>query len=160
VSLRKSFCSKGYRGWFVVGTSPKVSADYLTYSAGTRDSAESGLGYADNRHLNYLIKSILVNVGGSGQNAKASSLLMSNQSVGGSIVVRGWESQPHGEGSQKFDIPLYLVAASLANAGRSGSTAGCEREQDNNAESNLSSGMPDFGEPDALKGASPVRRGG
>jgi len=99
------------------------------------------------------------NVGGSGQNANVSSPRMSDQSVGGSTIVGGWESQPQGEGSQKFDTPLYLLAASPVNAGRTGSTTGCEREQDDNAESNLSSGMPNFREPDAVKVARPVRRG-
>src|SRR5213593_1869607 len=84
---------------------------------------------------------------------------MPDRSVGGSIVVRGWESQPQGEGSQKFDAPLYSLAASPANAGRTGSTTGCEREKDDNAESNLSSGMPNFREPDAVKVARPVRWG-
>jgi len=82
---------------------------------------------------------------------------MPDRSVGGSIVVGGWESQPQGEGSQKFDTPLYSLAASLANAGRTGSTTGCEREEDNNAKGNLGSEMPNFGEPDALKGCAMSR---
>ena len=101
-----------------------------------------------------------MNVGDSYQNVKTSRQSMTGKRVGAVIVVGGWESQPQGEGSQKFDIPLYPLAASLANAGRTGSTAGCEREQDDNAESNLSHGMPNFGEPDAVKVASPVRKGG
>jgi len=152
--------SKGYQSWLLVSTSPKVSASHLTYLADMRDSAKSGLGHRDNRPLNYLVESIAVNVGGSYQEAKVSSPRMPDKSVGGSIVVRGWENQPQGEGSQKWDIPLYLLAASPVNTGRTGSTAGCEREQDDNAESNLSHGMPNFGEPDAVKVASPVRKGG
>jgi len=144
----------------LVLTSPKVSAGHLNYPAGIRDSAESGLGYIGNRHLHYLVESISMNVGGSGQNVKVSSLPMSDLSVGGSIVVGGWESQPQGEGSQKFDIPLYLLAAGPRNLGRSRRTTGCEREQDDNAEGNLSNGTPNFGEPDAVKVARPVRRGG
>ncbi len=152
-------CSKGYRSWLLVSTSLKVSASHLTYLADMRDSAKSGLGHRDNRHLNYLVESIVVNVGGSCQDANVSSLRMPDKSVGGSIVVGGRENRSQGEGSQKFDIPLYPVAASPVNAGRTGSTAGCEREQDDNAESNLSSGTPNFGEPDAVKVARPVRRG-
>jgi len=93
-----------------------------------------------------------MNVGGPCQGAKASSPPIPDRGVGGSIVVGGWESQPQGEGSQKFDAPLYSVAAA-------GSTTGCEREQDDNAESNLGFGMPNFGEPGAVKVARPVRRG-
>jgi len=112
-----------------------------------------------NQCLNYRSEYVHMNVRGSCQNANVSSPRMSGKSVGGSIVVRGWESQPQGEGSQKFDIPLYPLAASPANAGRTGSTAGCEREQDDNVESDLSSGKPNFREPGAVKVARPVRRG-
>src|SRR3989442_811324 len=45
----------------------KVSAGYLTYPADIRDSAKSGLGHHDTRHLHYLVESISVNVGGSCQ---------------------------------------------------------------------------------------------
>ncbi len=95
---------KGYRDWLVEHTSPKVSAGYLTYPADIRDTAKSGIGCMDNRHLRYVVESISVNVGGSYQDAKASSLPMSDMSVGGSIVVRGRESRPHGEGGQEFNI--------------------------------------------------------
>jgi hypothetical protein len=54
----------------------------------------------DNRHLNFLVESNDVNVGGSRRDAKASSLLMTVKSVGGSIVVGGRESRPQGEGNQ------------------------------------------------------------
>jgi hypothetical protein len=39
-------------------------------------------------------------VGGSYRNVKESSPLRSGMSVGGLIVVGGWESQPQGEGDQ------------------------------------------------------------
>jgi hypothetical protein len=76
----------------------------LAYPISVRDSAKSGLGCVDNRCLNYSVEFILMNVGGSQQDAKASSLPMSAESVGGSIVVGGWESQPQGEGSQEVNI--------------------------------------------------------
>ena len=158
-SLKVVFIPTDCRDWLLLSTNLKASAGYLNYPVDARDSAKSGLGRVGNRHLNYLVEFSSVNVGGSPQDAKASSLPMPGKSVGGSIVVGGWENQPHGEGSQEFDIPLYPVAASPVKAGRTGSTAGCEREQDDNAESNLSSGTPNFGEPDAVKVARPVRRG-
>jgi len=157
---RISRVSKGYRSWISSSSSSKVSSDNLSYSDDIRDSAKSGMGHKGNRHLHYLVESISVNVGGPCQGAKPSSPAIPDKGVGGSIVVRGWESQPRGEGSQKFDTPLYSVAASSGNPGQSGSTTGCEREQDDNAEGNLSSGMPNFGEPCAVKVASTVRRGG
>ena len=54
----------------------------------------------DNRHLSHLAESILVNVGGSQQNAKVSNPPMVVVSVGAAIVVRVWESQAQGEGPQ------------------------------------------------------------
>lgn len=90
----------GYRGWLLHFTNPKVSAGYLNYPADARDSAKSGTGHKGNRHLRYLVEFISVNVGGLRQNAKVSSPPMSGASVGAVIVVRGWESQPHGEGPQ------------------------------------------------------------
>ena len=109
-----------------------------------------------NQCLNYRSEYVHMNVRGSCQNANVSSPRKSGKSVGGSIVVGGWESRPQGEGSQKFDTPLYSLAASSENSGQSGSTAGCKREQDDNAEGNLSSGMPNFREPCAVKVARPV----
>jgi hypothetical protein len=61
-----------YQGWFHTSTSPKVSAGHLNYPADVRDTAKSGIGYIDNRHLNDLVESISVNVGGSYRNDKVS----------------------------------------------------------------------------------------
>jgi hypothetical protein len=44
-------------------------------------------------------------VGGSLQNVKMSSPSKSEAGVGAAIVVRGWESQPHGEVPQFVGIP-------------------------------------------------------
>src|SRR2546425_12532058 len=84
-------------------TSQKVSSDNLFYSDDARDSAKSGLGQIDNRHLNYLVEFISVNVGGSCQDVKASSLPMPDKSVGGVIVVGARESRVHGEGRQEIN---------------------------------------------------------
>jgi hypothetical protein len=146
------FIAEGYRGWLGSHTSPKVSTGYLPYPVDVRDTAKSGMGRMGNRHLHHLAESISVNVGGSRQDAKASSLPTPDVSVGGSIVVRGWESQPQGEGSQEKDVPWYSLAAT-------GSTTGRERERDDKAGGNPSGGMPISGEPDAMKVARPVRRG-
>jgi hypothetical protein len=40
----------------------KVLASHLIYLAGVRDSAKSGLGLPDNRHLNNHTESIVMNV--------------------------------------------------------------------------------------------------
>ena len=89
--------SKGYRIRLHHNTGSKVPIDHLTYSTGIRDTAKSGIGCTGNRHLNYLVEFIFVNVGGSYRNVKESSPLRSGMSVGGLIVVGGWESQPQGE---------------------------------------------------------------
>jgi len=109
--------SESYRGWLRGSTIPKDETGNLAYPVSVRDSSKRGLGCFSNRRLNYSAEFILMNVGGPGQDANVSSPRMPDQSVGGSIVVGGWESQPHGEGSQKFDTPLYLLAASPGNPG-------------------------------------------
>jgi hypothetical protein len=52
-----------------------------------------------------------MNVGGLYRDVKVSSLPMTGISVGAVIVVRGWESQPQGEGPQEIDTPKYLLTA-------------------------------------------------
>src|SRR5262245_38021750 len=52
-------------------------------------------GLRVNRHLHSLVESIVVNVGGAQQKAKESSPPRAAERVGATIVVRGWESQPH-----------------------------------------------------------------
>jgi hypothetical protein len=59
---------KDYRGWLFDITNPKVEISNLNYLISIRDSAESGLGFRDNRHLNYFVESINMNVGDSQQN--------------------------------------------------------------------------------------------
>ena len=66
----------------------------------------SGIGCTGNRHLNYLVESIFVNVGGSCQDATVSSPRMPNKSGGGVIVVRAWESPVQGEGRQGVNVSL------------------------------------------------------
>jgi hypothetical protein len=97
----------GGRGGGVLPTSPKVSTDNLIYSVGGRDTAKSGMGQQDNRHLNYLAESTSVNGGGSYQNVKESSPLMSDMSVGGVIVLGAQESCAQGEGRQ--GVNTFLV---------------------------------------------------
>jgi len=94
----------GCRDWLFLSTSQKVSIGHLTYPIDIRDTAKSGIGRIGNRHLNYLAEFVFVNVGGPYRNVKASSLPISGMSVGGSIVVGGRKSLPHGEGSQLFGI--------------------------------------------------------
>lgn len=77
-------------------------AGHLNYPASVWDTAKSGMGCRYNRHLSYLAESVIVNVGDSRQDVKLSSLAMPATGVGAAIVVRGWESQPQGEGPQSF----------------------------------------------------------
>lgn len=76
------------------------------YPDSVRDSAKSGLGCLDNRHLNYLVESVLINVGGFRGDVKVSSSTKAPGrttqvgSVGVAIVVGGRESLPQGEGPQ------------------------------------------------------------
>jgi hypothetical protein len=91
--------STGYQSWLSSSTSPKISLGKPDYPTDVRDTAKSGIGCMGNRHLNYLVEFIFVNVGGSSyRDAKASSLPMPNMSVGGVIVLGARESRVHGEG--------------------------------------------------------------
>jgi hypothetical protein len=89
---------KDHRGWEMDSTNQKDEISNLNYLISIRDSAKSGLGRIDNRHLNYLIESINMNVGGFYQDAKVSSPPMTDRSVGGVIVVGARESRVQGEG--------------------------------------------------------------
>lgn len=75
--------------------------------SGYREERE---GLCRNRHLIHLAESILGNVGDSRWDAKASSPPMPIVSVGAAIVLRGWESQPHGEGPQSVGTSNAEVA--------------------------------------------------
>src|SRR5262249_15232032 len=95
---------KGCRGWLPSSASPKVVTDNLDYSVASRDTAKSRKGCFGNRCLRGLAESILMNMGGSHQDAKLSSPTMFDVRVGGVIVLSGWESQPQGEGRQRVNI--------------------------------------------------------
>jgi hypothetical protein len=95
---------KDYRGWSLLITNPKIEIGNLNYLISIRDPAKSGMGYRDNRHLNYFAESINMNVGGFYQNAKVSSPPMTDRSVGGVIVVGARESRVHGKGRQEVNI--------------------------------------------------------
>jgi hypothetical protein len=88
----------------VIVTKLKVSLGKPEYPSDVRDAAKSGIGCSGNRHLNYLVEFIFVNVGGSYRDAKASSLPMSDVSVGGVIVLGTRESRVHGEGRQGINV--------------------------------------------------------
>jgi len=150
-NLKLGVLATGCRGWLVLPTSPKVSTANLIYSVDARDTAKSGIGHLDNRHLHYLAESFSVNVGGSHQNGKASSRPRSAESVGGVIVVGARESRAHGEGHQEFNVPLYSLTATVPGIWDKPQGAGGERERDKSLNS---------GEPGAVKVARRVRKGG
>lgn len=98
------FARTGYRDWSCHAASSKDEASHLSYLASIRDSAKSGLGRQDNRHLNYFAESILMNMGDPQQDIKESSPPMTVVGVGATIVVRARESRVHGEGLQFVGI--------------------------------------------------------
>jgi hypothetical protein len=68
MNLMGVFIPKDYRGWLRLLTNPKAEISNLNYLISIRDSAKSGLGFVDNRHLNYFAESTNMNVGDSQQN--------------------------------------------------------------------------------------------
>ena len=101
-----------------------------------------------------------MNVGGSRQKVKVSSRPRSVESVGGVIVLGAQENCVGGEGRQEFNVPLYQLTASPVKSGRPCGLSGGERDRADTSESNLEGGKLNSGEPDTLKGVSPVRRRG
>jgi hypothetical protein len=92
---------KDYRGWTDPITNQKVEISNLNYLISIRDSAKNGLGLWDNRHLNYFVESICVNVGDSQQNVnerRSSEVCCESRSRHSS---RRLESQSQGEGRQR-----------------------------------------------------------
>jgi hypothetical protein len=108
------------------------------------------------RCLSCPVESIPVNVGGS--HMEGSSPPMKYASVGGPIVVGGRESRPHGEGGQGSDVwRSRLVRDHLVKSRWSWVTPVALTKRNPITEIIRKSPLP--GEPDALKGARPVRRG-
>ncbi len=167
----------GYRGWLVKLTNPKDERRLLLLLLSVQDSAKSGLGFNGNHCLNHLAEFTFMNVGGPHRNVKASSPPMSGVSVGGSIVVRGWESQPHGQGSQRVNI-LPVEIKSKSDEVRTRRPSQIHRmalrriglclthgeamnsNDDDNLRGNSEGGKLTLGEPGAVKVARPVRKGG
>ena len=96
----------GCRSWLFMVTSTKVDTGHLQYPVFGLDTAESGIGCINNRHLSRLAESNMVNVGDSYRNAKVSSPLMFDTRVGGVIVVGACESRAQGEGRQRVNAFL------------------------------------------------------
>lgn len=88
---------RGCRSWSVSCASPKVDTGHLNYPVSGRDSAKSGSGCMDNRHLSCLAESNIVNVGDSQPDEKVSSPPMTDVRVGAVIVVGARESRVHAE---------------------------------------------------------------
>jgi len=98
-----------------------------------------------------------MNVGGAGLDAKVSSPPMPPQRVGGPIVVRGRESRPHGEGGQGSDVRQTNSWRSPGEVQVEPGYLGRSDERKPMTDRIGKSPLP--GEPGALKGARPVRRG-
>lgn len=95
---------KDDRDWSELHTSSKDVRGKPDIPSGRSGFREERIGLMISLHLNTSVEYIIVNVGGSGMNAKVSSPPMSYQSVGGVVVLGGRESRPQGEGRQGIDV--------------------------------------------------------
>ena len=138
---------------------PKDIRGHLSYPLVVRDSAERGLGCIGNRHLNSLVEAFAGNVGGCPRNGKVSSPPKSWGSVGGFIVLGARERRVQGEGSQEVDILEYSLAGRALGRQSEPQGADCDRETDDNSQSNLEDGKSISGEPVTRKRVRRVRRG-
>jgi hypothetical protein len=100
-----------------------------------------------------------MNVGDSYQNVKASSQPMAGKRVGAVIIVGGRESLPQGEGRQRVGSCKSVSSNSVVNVPRERKCR-LRKKCNDNFRGNPEGGRSTLGEPDALKGASPVRRRG
>jgi hypothetical protein len=87
-----------------MGSSSKDVRGKPDVPSGRSGFRDERLGSIISPHLRASVEYIVVNVGGSGMDAKVSSPPMTYQSVGGPIVVGGRESRLHGEGGQGIDV--------------------------------------------------------
>jgi len=79
---------------------PKDKRQQSDYCLFAGDTAKSGMGCIGNQCLNYRGDDSHTNVGELTWNVKVNPPPISTSEVGGVIVVRGWDSQPQGEGRQ------------------------------------------------------------
>ena len=94
------------RGWAFPSPSPKDVRDKLVIPPDWLGYRKERDWLGENRHLNDLVESTAMNVGGFGMDVKVSSPPMTSQSVGGVIVVGVRESRAQGEGGQGIDAVL------------------------------------------------------
>jgi hypothetical protein len=92
------------RGWLAFFTSPKDVRGQPELPSDRSGFRKERLGLIISPRLNASVECVVVNVGGSGVDAKVSSPPMTSQSVGGVIVLGGRESRLQGEGRQGIDI--------------------------------------------------------
>jgi hypothetical protein len=104
---------KDVRGWSCAITSQKDISGKPDLPADRSGFRDERLGSLISSHLRASAEYIVVNVGGSGMDAKVSSPPMTYQSVGGPIVVGARESRVHGEGGQGIDVRRTISRRSL-----------------------------------------------
>jgi hypothetical protein len=95
------------RGWLLSCASLKEVRGQPDIPADRSGFRDERLGSMMSHHLTTSVEYIVVNVGGSGMDAKVSSPPMPYQSVGGVIVLGGRASRLQGEGRQGIDaVPV------------------------------------------------------
>ena len=101
---------KDDRGWLLNLASSKDVRGQPELPSDRSEFRDERLGSHVSPHLRASVEYIVVNVGGSGMNAKVSSPPMTYQSVGGVIVLGRRESRLHGEGRQGIDVPRVDIS--------------------------------------------------
>src|SRR5215475_351846 len=147
------------RGRALLPPIPKAARGDLFYPLVGRESAERGLGCRGNHHLNSLVESCAGNVGGWPRKGKVSSPPKAWGSVGGFRVLGARERRVQGEGSQEAAVPEYSLAVRALGRQSEPPGADCERETDDNSQSNREDGESSSGEPVTRKRVRRVRRG-
>ena len=97
---------EGYRGWILFLSNHKGGSRLPNLPCHRSGYCKERDWFIGDHHLNNLVESTFVNVGGFYQNVKVSSPPRIDRSVGGVIVVRARESRVQGEGRQEANIFL------------------------------------------------------
>jgi len=101
----ESGCHGICRGLTSPVSNPKDKKAHLIYAFFLSEAATSGRVVLNNRHLNSLVESNIVNVGDRSWAHRPAVGRGNLSGVGAFILLGGRESRPHGEGRQREGTP-------------------------------------------------------
>ena len=144
------------RGWFLFGTNPKDDEGKPEVPSVWSGFRNERIGSGISHHLHTSVEYVTVNVGG--PCGEGSSPPVKRMGVGAAIVLGARESRVHGEGWQGIDVRLTNNQGSFGEVRMVLGYPSRPDERETNDRRRREVTIP--GEPDAVKVARPVRKGG